>query len=93
MKKLTPSDLEVLIHCHTSPRQHPRVTAPAIQEALSFWLSHEAIEVVDRPVDTADTGTQVPIYSTTAKGRKWLQMMLETPEPVREWHDPREEKV
>lgn len=76
---MTPSDLEVLIHCYVSPNPHPRLEAPAVQDSIRDFLMADVIYQV-----TEST------YRTTKRGEMWLKMMLDTPMPVYQLVDPRE---
>lgn len=80
---LTPSDLEVLIHCHAIPTPHPRWEAPAVREALNMFLKAGIIEVNHHLTDRhyAET-SHVPgiarpmtacVFSTTEKGKQLLE--------------------
>lgn len=66
----TPSDLEVLIHCHVSPTVHPRASAPAIIDGISRLCAYGLIEKDDRH------------YTTTQKGKFYLEHLLKQPFPV-----------
>jgi len=35
---MSPNDIEILIHCHTSPIRHPRHNAPAVIQALDDFV-------------------------------------------------------
>lgn len=79
---ITPNDIDVLIHYHSSPAPHPRVTAPAVREAIEMF-------VVNDILTPKGMG-----YKTTTRGRLWLKMILDTPFPivketVQIWVDPR----
>lgn len=77
-KNMSPSDLEVLIHYHCCPAQHPRHDAPAVIESTNKFLSDEII----RDCNGNQSG-----YTTTEKGRAWLKMILNTPYPTQCWVD------
>jgi hypothetical protein len=74
-KPLTPNELEILIHCHTTPTAHPRHDAPAVQEALAWFMEDGII----KPTDTCR------VFTTTNKGRAWLSDILATPMPRQAW--------
>lgn len=80
---MTPSDIEVLLHCHIAAQAHPRSEAPAVKDAIEWFLWHNIIQ------KTARHGC----YTTTLKGQKLVQMLCDTPLPVRSegWLDPREQ--
>lgn len=66
----TPSDLELLLHCHVSPQVHPRASAPAIIDGTERLLNHGLIERVDRH------------YGTTEKGKFYIAHLLKQPFPI-----------
>jgi DNA-binding PadR family transcriptional regulator len=80
---MSPSDLELLIHCHACPAPHPRLHAPAIQAGLKRFLAAGVIEY--ETSERKGSG-----YMTTEKGQKWLKMILDTPYPEHRWVDPRD---
>lgn len=80
---MTPSEIEILLHCHVSPEPHPREHAPAVREALNMFKILGAIEI-----DYTNGGHQ-----TTEKGKKWVEMLCDTPEPVARFVDPRTEDI
>ena len=65
----SPSNLELLLHCYTSPERHPRGDAPAIQEGLRYLQIFGMIEPYDRT------------YKTTEKGEFYIKHILEIPFP------------
>lgn len=67
---MSPSDLEVLIHCHCGVGPHPRLRAPAIQDAITRFLEDEIIKP-----DGDD------VYTTTKLGKAWLEGILRVPYP------------
>ncbi len=75
---MTPSDLEILVHCHVSPDPHPRLHAPAVKDAIRQFLADGIIKRVS-----------VDIYGSTERGEMWLEMILDTPMPVYQLVDPR----
>jgi DNA-binding PadR family transcriptional regulator len=81
---MSPSDLEVLIHCHAIPGPHPRFDSGAIQDTLDQFCADGIIERVANTLDE---------YRTTDRGQKWLEMILETPYPEQCWIDPRLEST
>lgn len=78
----SPSDIEVLIHCHSCPYPHPRIDAPAVSEAISWFCSLGIIDAIGE-----DT------YITTERGKAWLQMIQNTPFPTRAWVDENGEVI
>lgn len=79
----TPSNIEVLMHCHTSGLPHPRANAPSVKEAIAILLDKRCIE----PTHSRDHIDGV--YKTTAKGQAWVKMLCDTPMPVATYKDPR----
>lgn len=75
---MTPNDIEVLIHCHTTPTAHPRADAPAVENSIIWMLRDELIKP-ERDIDG--------VYATTQRGKALVKMLCETPLPV--WKDPR----
>lgn len=76
---MTPSDIEVLIHCHASGGPHPRADAPAVREAIRMFLEAELIEQL-----TADPTT----YTTTDGGKLLIEELCRTPFPIKKWTMP-----
>jgi hypothetical protein len=76
----TPSNLELLLHCHYSPEPHPRLRAPAIQEGLQHLLTHRMIE----------RNHQQPgeVYTTTQKGYAYINFLMTVPFPEQHWIVP-----
>ncbi len=74
---MTPNDLEVLIHYHTTPGKHPRIDAPAVVESINGFLK-------DGVLKRAELNIVV-----TEMGRAWLDIILETPYPTMVWADIR----
>lgn len=62
----TASNIEVLLHCHTSPEPHPRRHAPAVIEGLALLMRHGLIEL-------AGYGEQV--WTTTSKGKALVERL------------------
>ncbi len=75
---MTPNDLEVLIHYHTSSGPHPRIKAPAVSESINGFLKDGILK------RTGDLNIVV-----TEMGRAWLDIILETPYPTMVWADIR----
>ena len=73
---MTPNDIEVLIHCHTSPTVHPRIVAPAVAEAIEGFVRHGILEQRD------GNG-----YNTTERGQALMEVLCATPFPVEAWVD------
>ena len=67
----TPNAIEVLIHCHCCPEPHPRIEAPAVQEALQYLRECGAIK----------PGSPDGAWTTTALGAAWLRALERVPLP------------
>ena len=77
---LSPSDLEVLIHYHTTPTWHPRRDAPAVIAGTKMFLDCGMIQNKGLSPD-ADWP-----YTTSEKGRAFIQALCCTPEPECSWY-------
>ncbi len=73
---MTPNDIEILLHCHTTPGVHPRIDAPYVRSAIDMFVSNGIIE--QREGDG---------YSTTSKGRALVEVLCSTPFPIEAWVD------
>ena len=73
---MTPNDIEILIHCYVCPRPHPRISAPAVVEALNEFVF---LGLVER--DSHNT------YHTTDRGKAYMEMLCTLPLPVQKWVD------
>ena len=85
----TPNDIEVLLHCHTSPEPHPRLHAPAVREAIEMWLALGYVKPRKIEgmciVDLAPTEKHSPeIYGTTPFGAAMVKAIckIELPKQV-----------
>ena len=72
MKRIdTPNNIEVLLHYHVWPSQHPRWHTPAVQGATQMLHACNAIEP-----NKIDGG-----YTTTAKGEAWVKLLCNVAMP------------
>lgn len=76
---MSPSDIEVLIHCHVNPLPHPRREAPAVEDALADF----------KQLGLITEGVKPQTYTTTIGGELLVTMLCDTPFPTRDWIDPR----
>lgn len=76
MSHMTPSRLEVLLHCHVSPERHPRSDAPAVHEDIRVLKANGLIEPYDRT------------HRTTEKGEFYIKHLLSVPFPVTDFKIP-----
>lgn len=81
---MTPSDIEVLLHCHTSPATHPRASAPAVREAIAEFLFLGLIESCREGYGPDECQP----YQTTEGGRVLVQALCSVPFPVKKWSMP-----
>lgn len=76
----SPNNIEILLHCHTTPGPHKRIDAPAVRKAIADLLDEGAI--------TADLANgRTDCYRTTEKGRAWVAALCAVPAPVQCWKD------
>ena len=88
-KSLTVNDIQVLLHFHVSPEQHPRSFTPAVKDATAMLLK-EGMIVVRGDQSGFDTdGSSAPLYETTIRGMAFVEVLKHTPFPVCVWMDPR----
>ena len=71
---MTPNDIEILIHYHVCPKVHPRDYAPAVKQSINKFLR-------DGIIKHDSQSQRGHHYTTTEKGRAWLEMILKTPYP------------
>lgn len=81
---MNPNEIEIMIHCHTSRATNPRRHAPAVKEAMSML---EAAEMIKPAIP--ESGADADYFVTTEKGKKYIEMLCETPMPEKVWSDPR----
>lgn len=73
---LSPSDIEVLLHCYSCPSQHPRRHAPAVEEAF------EMFEGCGMIVRTDETYEGYRVWRTTDKGAFFVDKLCNMQEPI-----------
>jgi hypothetical protein len=74
---MTPVVIETVLQCYYSCEPLPET--PAVEQAIQYLLKDSIIIPVN----------EAPGYRCTLKGRKWVEMLLETPYPTNVWLDPR----
>ena len=72
---MTPSAIEILLHCHVCPLPHPRRDAPAVANEIQSFLANGLIE--DEPGSPGG-------YRTTERGRLHVQQLCCMPWPKQE---------
>jgi len=74
----TPNHIEVLLHCHVSPRKHPGFNAPAVREALEELRDSGLIH-------PEEANPLSGIYHTTAKGDAHVRQLCNLALPKQAW--------
>ena len=72
---MTPLQIEVLLHCATSGSPFPRADAPAVVEAIKYFLNNYLIEGSD------------DYYTTTDRGEALVNLLCQVSFPVKGWVD------
>ena len=49
---MTPVAIDVLLHYYVNPSPHPNLDAPAVREAIEFWVMKEILEPSTNVVTT-----------------------------------------
>jgi hypothetical protein len=79
MAEMTVNDIEVMLHYYCSPSPHPRIDAPAVQDAISQFLAAGLLEYVKKD-----------IYEATEGGKMYVEALRKVPIPKRQWVLPSE---
>ncbi len=80
----TPSDIEVLLHCHYGAEAHPRYEAPAVREGIAKLSRLDLIErTTDRP---SVTNPRPNLWITTPRGRAHVAQICYLALPVEKSH-------
>ena len=69
MKIGPPVNVEVLLHCHTTPAPHPNIEAKSTKDAINRLLEGDCITPEDN------------YYRTTELGRAWVKAICNTEMP------------
>lgn len=78
---MTPSDIEILIHCHTCPTPHPRISASAIAETIRMFVLNGIVEEKQLKYSSG------VYYPTTDRGKVLVEIICSTPLPIQKWVD------
>ncbi|MCH8247060.1 MAG: hypothetical protein IH951_11710 [Bacteroidetes bacterium] len=78
-KVMTPNDIEVLLHCHTSGEAHPNIGAVAVCGALKKMESNGLIEPTP--------GNILHLFQTTDRGRAHVAQLCGLAWPQLAWTD------
>lgn len=84
--RLTPLQLEVLLHTYYSPSRYPRMSGPA-KEAIDLFVDCGIFFEVAEQAEVNYSG-----LSVTEKGKAWVEAILSVPMPVQKWEIPKESK-
>jgi hypothetical protein len=76
---MCPAALALLVHCHELCDPIPESTVNS--EIMKWFLAEGVVK------ECGDFGCG---YTTTERGRKWMEMFLKTPMPEQKWVDPRD---
>ena len=68
----SPSNIEILLHCHVRVEPHPRLEAPAVRDAILAFLKIGAIAPDPECQD---------LYHTTPLGKAWVEALCRVPPP------------
>ena len=75
---MTPNSIEVLIHCHCSPKEHPRANTSAVQDALKELETNGLIVRTDE----SDRNVYDGQYKTTERGAAHIEQLCQLSYPV-----------
>lgn len=73
----SPNNIDVLLHFHVSDEPHPRREAPAVQDAIAWFLDIGVIAHGEHPY----------CYRTTDLGKAWVESLCNVPIPRRAFID------
>lgn len=79
---MTPSDIEILIHCACCPGQHPRYDAPAVYDSIKN-MHHSGLLIEQKP----------GFYKTTDKGNAHLTQLCNLPLPKQVFVDKNGDEI
>ena len=74
---MTPLQIEVLLHYHTCELVFPRFDAPAVQDAISWFVAHDLIT----------SSLEPGCYHTTERGKTLVTLLCSIPFPQQQWVD------
>lgn len=85
---MTPLEIEVLIHCHVSPKPHPRQNAPAVQEALKKFVQLDLISLESGSSESTVVNGMIVkelkhlrVYTTMFRGKAHVKQLCNLPLP------------
>ena len=77
--RFTPYTINVVLHHHCSRADFPLSSTPLYRQIIRELSEHELLYLA--------SDNQ---YCTTERGKAFVEMLLHTPLPVKQWVDPRE---
>jgi hypothetical protein len=92
--RVSPVKLEVLLHYHYSPECLAEVSdnkqSPSVEDAIRFWLKQEMLILTkDDDCENGDGELYWNVYTTTEKGKVYIEGLCRMPFPVPSWSIPR----
>ena len=83
-------DIEVVLHYYYSPEPHPRYRV-ALQQSVQRMVAAGVLDLKSDIGDYPSDGKAAGDFKITDRGRKFMEMICDTPLPVKndEWVDPR----
>ncbi|MFA7291889.1 MAG: hypothetical protein WC023_06530 [Rhodocyclaceae bacterium] len=84
MNTMSPSDIEVLLHCYYSPEPHERLEAPAVRDAIDRFL---AAGLIAPNADAERT------WRVTKRGEAHVRQLCALPLPEPAWVDAHGEVI
>lgn len=71
---MTPNDIDILLHYHVSPTDHPRLHAPAVKQSISMLIHEGLLYLADNNM-----------YATTDRGFAHVRQLCNLPFPEKAW--------
>jgi hypothetical protein len=92
--RVSPVKLEVILHSHYSPECLAEIAdnkqSPAIEDAIRFWIKHDMLVLMkEDDCENGDGELYWNVYTTTEKGRAYIEGLCQMPFPVPSWSIPR----
>lgn len=85
-RKLSPLELEVILHYYYSPEPFSRLSSAYFEAILKFIRNG----ILRKREEISSHGAE---YEITEKGHFFLNMLTETPFPIQSFRDPRDEST
>jgi len=85
MTKLSPAEIEVLLHCYYSPEKHPRIDTPCVRACLA---NLELCGLIEKQVYKSEIDiTNLSTHKTTKRGEAHINQLCNLPLPKLVWAD------